>query len=133
MSVIKALMRPSTDPSVSPAVGSQSQSSASKVPISAVIRTSLPQAESRIPPSNAERRFNLIVQGLDECPQGTKKFERTAEDLRKVSQVFTSLDSSITSDSVRDFFRLGRFNPDHERPRPVLVKMIRATDVSLLL
>ena len=40
------------------------------------------------------------------------------------------IDSSIRSQSVRDCYRLGKFFPGASRPRPLLVKIVRAADVS---
>ena len=44
--------------------------------------------------------------------------------------MFSALDSSIQYQSVRDCYTLGKFFPCASRPRPLLVKFVRAADVS---
>ena len=55
---------------------------------------------------------------------------RLDSDLTSAISVFSALDSSIQSQSVRYCFRLGKFSPDASRPRPILVKFVRVADVS---
>jgi len=41
--------------------------------------------------------------------------------------------NNITHGSLKDFYRLGKYDPNKERPRPILVKFLRAFDASLVL
>ena len=47
--------------------------------------------------------------------------------------MMSGLVSSINSDSIKDLHRLGKFNTLLTRPRPILVKFIRAADVMSVL
>jgi len=80
-----------------------------------------------------DRKFNVIVYGIDECPKGTPKHARSESDLRSVISVLSKVDNSVESQSIRDVYRLGRYNSNPTHPRPVLVKFIRAADVSSIL
>ena len=80
-----------------------------------------------------DRKFNLILQGIDECPPGTDLKTRLSQDVEKVSRALSSLVSSIDSTSIRDLFRLGKYDSSHTRPRPLLIKMVRATYVYAVL
>ncbi len=39
----------------------------------------------------------------------------------------------ISKLSVRDCTRMGKYSPSHERPRPLLVKLLRTTEMSVIL
>lgn len=82
---------------------------------------------------DTERKFNLIIQGIDECPRGTRIIARQSQDLEKISETLSSVVGSIDSSSIRDLYRIGKYDPNSNRPRPVLAKLIRATDVSAIL
>ena len=47
--------------------------------------------------------------------------------------VISSLVTNFQSQALSDCYRLGKFNPLHSKPRPILVKFIRVADVSLVL
>ena len=49
-----------------------------------------------------------------------------------MTSIFTNLVSSITSQSIRDCSRLGKYN-EQRRPRPILVHLNQANDVAILL
>ena len=83
--------------------------------------------------SNPDKKFNVVLYGMDECPSGMFKSARLEADLNKVVQVFASVDSSIQSPSIKDCFRLGKFSSSQSRPRPVLVKFVRIADVTTIL
>ena len=46
-------------------------------------------------------------------------------DLGVIVNTLSSIDSSITSASIKDLYRLGKFNENNNRPRPILVKFLR--------
>ena len=45
----------------------------------------------------------------------------------------SEIDININGDSISDLYRLGKYNENRDRPRPVLVKFIRAADASKIL
>ena len=49
-------------------------------------------------------------------------------DLQNALQELSSLNDSINANSIKDIFRLGKFKKDQNRPRPLLIKFLRATD-----
>ena len=80
-----------------------------------------------------DRKFNVIVHGVEESAEGKPRFMRQKEDTDKICGVFSQLVENITHQAIRDQFRLGKFNPSATRPRPILVKLIRSADVSEIL
>lgn len=62
-----------------------------------------------------------------------KRFERLQQDQQHVLENLSNLDSSINLSSVKDTFRLGKFQKDSNRPRPILVKFLRSCDVQSIL
>lgn len=83
--------------------------------------------------STDERKFNVVVTGIAECPSGLTRFERQSHDMKSVADVLNPLDQSIQSNSVKDLYRLGKYNAQHEHPRPILVKFIRSADAATVL
>ena len=47
--------------------------------------------------------------------------------------VLATLESSFHSQSIKDCYRLGKFNPESNKPRPILVQFVRAVDVTNIL
>ena len=101
--------------------------------ISATIsnKSGLSTSNKRVDP---DRKFNVVIYGIEECQKGAPKHKRLQSDLSKAVSVLSGLDNSIQSPSIRDTFRLGKFSTYHcDRPRPLLVKFVRAADVSSVL
>ena len=73
--------------------------------------------------SNPERKYNIVVYGVDECASRLTRASRQEADLESVVSLYSRIDSSITSQCIRDSFR----------PRPLLVKLIRVTDMNKIL
>ena len=89
-----------------------------------------------VPPPHAQdlnQKFNIVMYELKESLCGTHKTRWQSEDLEKVESVITSLGTSVSLQSVRDCYRLGAYKHQHTRPRPINVKLNRASDVSTLL
>ena len=80
-----------------------------------------------------ERKFNIVLYGIDESPSGTSKSNCLEKDLEKAITIASTLDQSINSQSIKDIYRLGRFSAESKKPRPLLVKFIRAVDASSVL
>lgn len=83
--------------------------------------------------SQQDRRFNVVIYGIEECPKGTARHERSGLDLSNVVKLITKVDENINPLSIRDLHRLGKYQDNSIRPRPILTKFNRAIDVSLLL
>ena len=81
--------------------------------------------------TNKDRKYNILIYGLKECSEGTPRYKRTQEDLISAADILSFVDSKITELSIRDSFRLGRYRND--KHRPLLVKMTRVSDVTLIL
>jgi hypothetical protein len=79
------------------------------------------------------RKFNIILSGIPECPPGSSRNERSKCDLESVTNILTNADSNFNPLSISDHFRLGKYHTDHSRPRPILIKLIRSSDARLLL
>ena len=71
--------------------------------------------------------------GVEECPPRTSKADRFESDLASVVSVLSTIDSNIQPQSIKDCYWLGKFSPQETRPRPILVRMIRISDVSKIL
>lgn len=120
------------------------QSSSNKKPYSDVVTDSMPLAIAPMcqpilnaaPPAQAmnftkeDCKFNIIIYGIDECPEGSSRSSRQSQDLDNAISVINTLDNSIDAQSVKDFFRLGRFKVDCSRLRPITVKFIRSVDAT---
>ena len=82
---------------------------------------------------NTERNFNIVVYGINESPPGTSKPNRVKSILEKLLPAITEADSTITTKSIKDFHRLGRYKEKQDRPRPILVKFLSALDANAIL
>jgi len=80
-----------------------------------------------------DRKYNLVVYGVKECSKGTNRFTRMKLEFEQVAEILGSVDKSIGPQSIRDSFRLGKYNESSERPRPILIKLNRSYDVSNIL
>ena len=77
-----------------------------------------------------ERKFNLIIHGLEESAQKLH-FQQVEEENASVLRLMRQLSDDINPNSIRGCFSLGKFTAN--KKRPLLVKMSRACDVSMLL
>ena len=80
-----------------------------------------------------DRKFNIVLYGVDECPQGTTRAGRFESDLSQAVSVLSTIDSTIQPQSIRDCYRLGKFSTQNKRPRPILLKLIRISDMTKIL
>jgi len=77
----------------------------------------------------ADRKSNLVIYGISECPNGTSRPDRVKHDMDKSVSILSKVNNDINSNSVRDCLRLGRYKKDQNRPRPLLLKLNRVVDV----
>ena len=81
----------------------------------------------------SSRKYNLVLYGVPECPPGTPRPDRLDSDLTSSVSVFSAVDPKFESQSIKDCSRLGKFDPKHSRPRPILVQFVRMADVTKVL
>jgi len=70
---------------------------------------------------------------LTNVVKGTPRHEHLKHDLDKVTQIVTESENNISPLSIWDLFRLGKYRDQSSKPRPILVRLTRTIDVSLLL
>ena len=70
--------------------------------------------------SSSVSKYNIVLYGIEECPKGTARMIRFKNDLDRASSILSGLDSTIQAQSVSDVVRMGRYNPERKRPRPIL-------------
>ena len=120
-------------PSLTSGAGQQNSrpSTESGEPISRSVSNTT-QASKPVPNASYDHdsKYNVVLYGVEECRSGMYRSARLESDLTSVISVFSALESSIQSQSVKDCFRLGKFSPNASRPRPILVKFVRVADVS---
>ena len=69
------------------------------------------------------------------CFGGGGKFSplKALKKTLSVATIISSLNTDIKPDSISDCFLLGRFDPKHRQPRPLLVSLIHSSDVQTIL
>jgi len=83
--------------------------------------------------TNNERKFNIVVYGVAENPQNTNRKQRMKNDMEKVMEALSETDIDIEPSDIKDLYRLGKYDQNSERPRPLLVKFLRSnTAVDIL-
>ena len=63
-------------------------------------------------PQSHERKYNVVVNGIQEYPRGTPKASQLRGNIDKAISVLSGLESSIGIQSVKDIFHLGKFSTD---------------------
>jgi len=99
-------------------------------PVQEIATTASKKADNK---SYEDRKYNVVIYGINECDRGTNKSERQSHDLHHVSTIACEGDNSISPLSIRDLLRLGKYREQANKPRPILVKLNRTVDVSILL
>ena len=87
-----------------------------------VINKHITASVTSLPPGTgtSERKFNVVVYGITENPPKTNKETRLKEDLNSLLTLFQEIDSSIESNAIKYFFRLGKFKSDNRVVAPVM-------------
>ncbi len=78
-----------------------------------------------------DHRFNVVFYGITENPKGSPHHTRLVEDCKNVAAVASKMVESVSSQSIKDCVRLGKYSV--EKCRPILVKFTHTCDVSSLL
>ena len=81
--------------------------------------------------SYGERRFNLVLYGVQESPEGTNLSHQIESDNQNALTTLRKINPSITDLSIRGCFRIGKFLPT--KTRPLIVIFLRVQDVCLIL
>ena len=89
------------------------------------------RTSNTIPTAAADRKYNIVVYGINESPKGTHIHSRVSNDVKLVSTTIQSICPDVSEQSICDCTRLGKYSS--ERTRPVLVKLSRACDVHSIL
>ena len=84
------------------------------------------------PHHTSDKRYNIVLFGVEECSVGTSRHEHLESDIDNVIEVVFSIDNSIQKHSIKDCFRLGKFNQTSDRAT-ILVKFVRTADVSRIM
>lgn len=89
-----------------------------------------PHSSRSVPKSDS--KYNLIFFGISECAKVTKYHDRVRSDHASISTLLQSVpgNDNLTSISVRDCIRLGKYQEQAQYPRPILVKFNSFKDVS---
>ena len=83
---------------------------------------------------NRSRKFNVVVRGISEQPQGTSRSVRFRSDHNKVSDILSNIErESSHCSQMCDCFQLGKYSPDCRSARPILVTLSSTVDVSNIL
>ena len=80
-----------------------------------------------------ERKFNVVIYGIKECAQGTPMYVRTRNDQQAATKIVQDLCADISEQSIRDCSRLGRYNPEKQTCRPLVITLARSCDTTAIL
>ena len=81
----------------------------------------------------SERKYNLVITGIAECAPKMDRSTRQVHDTERIVEVFSSVHKTFSASSIKDIHRLGKFSPTARRPRPIFVKLLRASDVDTII
>jgi hypothetical protein len=81
-----------------------------------------------------DRKYNVIMFGVPEQPQGTPRMERCRSEFKEVSSILLNVElESDHHSTICDCHRIGRYNPNADRSRPMLVSLSSTADVRNIL
>ena len=78
------------------------------------------------------RKFNIIVHGVEESQNGSSRAARQINDMEAVIEVLSFVES-LSPLAIKDLFRLGKFSKSRTKPRPLMVKFVRAADANSII
>ena len=76
----------------------------------------LPTEAPKQIPVTSDRKFNIVVFGVEEPPSEMSRINRQKHDLGKILKTISSIDSSFTAASFKDFHRVGKFRQNASKP-----------------
>ncbi len=77
------------------------------------------------------KKFSIVVYGIKECPEGSSRLFRCNNDVKEVADTIHKIDPALSSQSVCDCTRLGRYST--EKTRPILAKLSKSYEVANIL
>ena len=80
-----------------------------------------------------DRKYNVIVYGIDENPPNTKRHVRLKNDIEAFHNALAKASIQIEPNAIKDCYRLGQYKSRPDYPRPLLIKFLRSTDATYLL
>ena len=80
-----------------------------------------------------ERKFNVVIYGIKECPRGTPRNERLKMDDASISSSLKQFIPTFSPLCIKESLRLGKYKADSNHPRPLLVKLNCISDVNQIL
>ena len=83
--------------------------------------------------SESDRKYNVVLFGIPESSQGTPRFKRITNDYSEACSILSNLEKDDIKWNVRDCRRIGKYNIDNVRPRPMLVTLNSTAEVRLIL
>lgn len=91
-----------------------------------------PKAKSNNSSASPDRRLNVILFGIPECPRGTDFKSRLDRDFHSVYSIMELADKDLPFATIRDCQRIGKYNTTSSRPRPILAKLNSSRHVEAL-
>ena len=70
----------------------------------AITHAALTSQQKGISLNNSNRKFNIVVFGVNECPKGTNRQTHQSFDLSNVATIISSLNTGVKPDSISDCF-----------------------------
>ncbi len=108
--------------SIPAAAGSESSSQ---------VKSKIPNPSKIYSSDRKDRKFNVIVYGINEQPKGSPRHKRLVQDSTSIAGILAKIDSTIPEHSIQDCTRLGKYSDSS--CRPIRVKMSRSCEVSSIL
>ena len=84
-------------------------------------------------PTSHDRKCNIVVYGISEPAPNTDRQMRVKQDIKGVLTAFAPVNDQLDPNAIKDCFRLGKYNSNHTRPRPLMVKFLRTIDAAHIL
>ena len=85
----------------------------------------LTQVPSSKTSTKLDRKFNLVFYGIEESPPNTMRSERLKAELSGILGVIDNLVSNIDANSIKDYHRLGKYNLNRSKPRPIVTQFAK--------
>jgi hypothetical protein len=120
-------------------VSIQPDLSTSSQPPQSVLHSSEPRSSTLDSSNNTQhvqttyatdRKFNLVVYGIQENPIGTPRHVRSTNDLANCLHILNNIHPSMSTNPVRDFTQLDKFAENSTWPRPILLTFVSSIDVA---
>ena len=83
------------------------------------------------PVSSVDKKFNIVMYGLSECPKGSPRHERISYDTDLACKTIQSICPELREYAVCDCSRIGKYS--EERARPLIIKFARSRDAATVL